>query len=201
MDPGARTAPKDLATCKHRWGAACLAVCSADAARLAAAPALATFRGAPLRVLRAEASAAAADERMSAAAREAVLALEASLAAALGGNGGGGNGGGLPAEVRHVLRCCPRATAAAAVEETVRTLRSGKVKKPLGLALQARPLRCWPAPTAQHPHPAAARLLRPACHPTRPADPALPRAAGASQGKARRRGRAVAGRVQRAAVA
>ena len=131
------------------WGAACLAVSSAAAAARAAAPSLASFRGATLRALsaRGEAAAAAADAQMSAAMRGAVQALERTLAAALdadggGGGGGGGDGGGGgggegggggrggSAEVRHLLRCSQRAAASGAVEETVRTLRSGKVKKP-----------------------------------------------------------------------
>jgi len=127
------------------WGAACLAVSSAAAAARAAAPPLASFRGATLRALsaRGEEAAAEADAQMSAAMREAVQALERTLAAALdaggggsggggGGGGGGGDGGGVcSAEVRHLLRCSQRAAASGAVEEAVRTLRSGKVTRPL----------------------------------------------------------------------
>ena len=121
------------------WGAACLAVSSAAAAARAAALPLASFRGATLRALsaRGEAAVAAADAQMSAAMRGAVQGLERTLAAALDGDGGGGGGGGGggaeggSAEVRHLLRCSQRAAASGAVEEAVRTLRSGKVKKPL----------------------------------------------------------------------
>ena len=63
------------------WGAACLAVSSAAAAARAAAPPLASFRGATLRALsaRGEAAAAAADAQMDAPMREAVHALEMAL--------------------------------------------------------------------------------------------------------------------------
>ena len=133
------------------WGAACLAVSSAAAAARAAAPPLASFRGATLRALsaRGEAAAAAADAQMAAAMREAVHALERSLAAALdagGGGGGGGDGGGVcSAEVRHLLRCSQRAAASSAVEEAVRTLRSGKVTRPL-VRVRGRPSSPRPSP-------------------------------------------------------
>ena len=131
------------------WGAACLAVSSAAAAARAAAPPLASFRGATLRALsaRGEAAAAAADAQMAAAMREAVHALERSLAAALdAGGGGGGDGGGVcSAEVRHLLRCSQRAAASSAVQEAVRTLRSGKVARPL-VRVRGRPSSPRPSP-------------------------------------------------------
>ena len=131
------------------WGAACLAVSSAAAAARAAAPPLASFRGATLRALsaRGEAAAAAADAQMAAAMREAVHALERSLAAALdAGGGGGGDGGGVcSAEVRHLLRCSQRAAASSAVQEAVRTLRSGKVTRPL-VRVRGRPSSPRPSP-------------------------------------------------------
>lgn len=122
-------------------GAACLALCSAEAARRAASPAaLASFQGATLRVC-----GAADDESppMSAEMQRRLQVLEQKLASAM-------EKVQLPTHVRHVLRCCRERTATDGTEEACRTLRSGKVKQPGSLVcttlLRARRVdagSCW----------------------------------------------------------
>ena len=122
-------------------GAACLALCSAEAARRATSPAaLASFRGATLRVC------GAADDSsppMSADMQRRLQALEQKLASAM-------DKPALPTHVRHVLRCCREGAATDGTEEACRTLRSGKVKQPGSLVcttlLRARRVdagSCW----------------------------------------------------------